>query len=228
MTADLLSPAPTPTTTLAHLATTIPGASRVFARHRLDFCCQGNRPLADACRDRNLDAEAVLAEITAETRKDEAFERWDERPLPELIDHILERYHAAHREEVPRLVAMAQKVEAVHGERSDCPVGLHAHLTGMADELESHMQKEEQILFPLLRAGRGAVAQAPIQVMETEHEDHARNLELTRTLTRNLTPPADACGTWKALYLGLEELEAEIMRHVHLENHVLFPRAVTE
>ncbi len=214
--------------TLAHLATTLPGASRVFARHRLDFCCHGDRPLADACRERDLDPASVLAEIEAERREDETFDRWDERPLPELIDHVLERYHAAHREELPRLVAMAHKVEAVHAERPDRPVGLHAHLVGMADELESHMQKEEQILFPLLRAGRGALAHAPIQVMETEHEDHARNLELTRSLTRDLTPPEDACGTWRALYLGLEELETEVMRHVHLENHVLFPRAVTE
>ncbi|MFG0316492.1 MAG: iron-sulfur cluster repair protein YtfE [Planctomycetota bacterium JB042] len=222
MTVDPTSP------TLAHLATTLPGASRVFARHRLDFCCHGDRPLADACRERDLDPASVRAEIEAERREDETFDRWDERPLAELIDHVLERYHAAHREELPRLVAMAQKVEAVHAERPDRPVGLHAHLVGMADELESHMQKEEQILFPLLRAGRGALAQAPIQVMETEHEDHARNLELTRSLTHDLTPPEDACGTWRALYLGLEELETEIMRHVHLENHVLFPRAVTE
>lgn len=217
-----------PTQTLAGLATTIPGASRVFARHRLDFCCHGNRSVDDACRDRGIEAETLLAEIDAESRDEESFERWDERPLPELIDHILERYHAAHREEIPRLVAMAKKVQAVHGDRPDCPAGLHAHLVGMADELESHMQKEEQILFPLLRAGRGAIAQAPIQMMETEHEDHARNLELTRRLTRDLTPPTDACGTWRALYLGLEELEAEIMRHVHLENHVLFPRAISE
>jgi regulator of cell morphogenesis and NO signaling len=96
----------------------------------------------------------------------------------------------------------------------------------MRDELESHMQKEEHVLFPLILAGRGALAAAPIRVMEREHEDHGRNLERLRELAHDFAPPLDACGTWRALYLGLEELEREIMEHIHLENHVLFPRAL--
>jgi regulator of cell morphogenesis and NO signaling len=211
---------------LAGLATREAGASRVFARYRLDYCCHGGESLEDACARRGLDPQAMLAEIAAEAPRDERFERFDDRPLPEVIDHILARYHAGHREELPRLHAMAEKVEAVHRDKPDCPRGLAAHLELLSKELEEHMQKEEQVLFPMLRAGRGSLASGPIQVLELEHEDHARNLERSRELAHDFVPPADACGTWRALYLGLDEFEREVMRHVHLENHVLFPRAL--
>ena len=96
----------------------------------------------------------------------------------------------------------------------------------MAEALEEHMQKEEQVLFPMIRGGRGRMARMPVQVLEEEHRDHAQNLARMRELAGDFDPPAEACGTWRALYLGLHELEAEIMQHVHLENHVLFPRAL--
>lgn len=94
------------------------------------------------------------------------------------------------------------------------------------EELDLHMQKEEQILFPLIVSGRGAAAGGPIHVMEREHEDVAADLERIRGLTRDYVPPEGACGTWRALYLGLAEFERELMEHVHLENHILFPRAL--
>ena len=144
-----------------------------------------------------------------------------------LIDHILTRFHEDHRAEVPRLLAMARKVEEVHGDKPACPTGLAAHLEHMNEELELHMQKEEEVLFPLLRAGRGRMAQMPIHVMEEEHEEHARNLARMRELAHGFVPPDEACNTWRALYLGLEELERDVMEHVHLENNVLFPRALT-
>jgi len=212
---------------LSQLATMFAGASRVFNRHRLDFCCGGAKSLQDACEAAGIDVSRVMSELRSEMPT-EPHERWDHRPLHELIDHLLANFHEAHRAEVPRLIEMAKKVEAVHGERDDCPRGLHSHLVKIGAEMESHMQKEEQILFPLIRDGRGAMAQAPVQVMEMEHEEHAANLRRTRELTADLTPPADACGTWRALYLGLLEFEAELMRHVHLENYVLFPRAINE
>lgn len=217
-----------PTTTLAHLATAVAGAARVFARHGLDFCCAGARSLDAACQAKGLDPRSVLREIEAQAPRAEDFERWDRRPLPALIDHLLLQYHARHRADLPRLLDMAAKVEAAHAGRTDCPRGLHAHLCEFAEALDGHMQKEEQVLFPLILDGRGALAQMPIQVMEMEHDDHARNLQHTRALTRDLTLPADACATWGALYAGLVELEAELMKHVHLENHVLFPRAIHE
>jgi regulator of cell morphogenesis and NO signaling len=215
-----------PEDTLADLAVTLPGASRVFHRHELDFCCHGRISLEAACAERDLDPAALAREIEREAREDAGFERWDERPLEELIDHILLRFHAPLREELPRLLAMARRVEEVHGKKPSSPKGLGDLFEGMACELESHMQKEEQVLFPLVRAGQGRMARMPIQVMEAEHVDVGKDLARIREITADFTAPEEACGTWRALYLGLEELELELMRHIHLENNVLFPRAL--
>lgn len=211
---------------LAELATTRPGAALVFHRLGLDFCCHGQIGLTEACRARGLDPERVTAELRAAEPEAVAFERWDQRPLPELIEHLLRRYHERHRADLPPLLAMARKVETVHAAKASCPHGLADLLARVADELEQHMRKEEQILFPLLLAGRGRMALPPIQVMEHEHEDHARNLALLREKTGGHRPPPEACNTWRALYLGLSELERELMQHIHLENNVLFPRAL--
>lgn len=212
--------------TVGELASTRAGASRVFHRHGLDFCCGGHVTLEQACSDAGLEVDAIVAEVQAEADAPGRFERWDERPLGDVIDHVLEHFHEAHRREVPRLVEMARKVEAVHAEKATCPRGLTAHLERMAAELEQHMQKEEQVLFPLLKAGRGRMAAMPIGVMEEEHRDHGKNLERLRELTGGYAPPAEACGTWRALYLGLAELERDVMEHIHTENNVLFPRAL--
>lgn len=218
-------PAIAPEQSLAALATSYPAASRVFHRHGLDFCCGGRRTLAEVCAEAGLDAERLAADIAAEAaaRPQRPF---DQVPLPELVQHILDAFHAKHREELPRLVAMAEKVERVHAEKATCPHGLTEHLRLVEQAMEEHMQKEEQILFPMILAGRGRMAGMPIQVMEEEHRDHAANLVRTRQLATEFEPPAEACGTWRALYLGLEELERDLMEHVHLENNVLFPRAL--
>lgn len=215
----------TPNDTLAGLAATRAGASRAFARHNLDFCCHGQVSLAEACAKKGLAVDTLIREVEAEERADESFVRWDERPIPELIEHIVTRFHLPHREELPRLLAMAQRVEQVHREKPACPRGLAALIDQLAAELRLHMRKEEEILFPMLARGHGAAAAGPIQVMEQEHEDAAAVLAKIRELTGDHLPPPEACGTWRALYLGLAEFERELMRHVHLENHVLFPRA---
>ena len=121
---------------------------------------------------------------------------------------------------------MATKIEAVHADKPACPRGLAATLTRIETELEDHMQKEEQVLFPLIRTGRGSQAATPIGVLESEHRDHGRNLERLRELTDGYTIPAEACNTWHALYLGLDQLERDLMQHIHLENNVLFPRSL--
>lgn len=215
-----------PSRRLAELATSFAGASRVFQRHRLDFCCGGQRDLESACLEKGLDPAAVLAEIEAEAKSPGAFERWDERAAGELLDHILSRFHQPHRHELARLLVLARKVERVHGDKPSCPRGLAAHVARMQDELEQHMQKEEQVLFPLIRSGRGSMARLPVQVMEAEHRDHARNLAELDALTSDYTAPAEACTSWRALFLGLYELKQELMLHIHLENNVLFPKAL--
>ena len=220
----------TPDHTLADLSVTRAGASRVFYRHGLDFCCHGQISLREACESEELDVEQLIKELIEEDRgkerADDSFARWDEQSPDALIEHLLTRFHEPHRAEVPRLLAMARKVEEVHGEKPACPRGLANHLAKMGEELELHMQKEEQILFPMIRAGRGRMAAMPVQIMEQEHRDHGENLTLMRDLAHDFDPPEEACGTWRALYLGLAELESELMQHIHLENNVLFPRAL--
>jgi regulator of cell morphogenesis and NO signaling len=213
-------------TTLAELAVTHPAAARIFYQHRLDFCCGGKRPLADACRDRGLDSNAILEEITAADPLQRETTRWDEQPLSALVDHIVRTYHARLRTELPVLIQMARKVEARHGDKAECPRGLGAELSALYDEVIDHLAKEEQIVFPMIASGMRGRGGAPVRAMEAEHEHHREHLVRLRSLTSDLTPPAIACATWRALYLGLQQLEQELMTHIHLENNVLFPRAL--
>ncbi len=218
----------TPQTTLAELAVAHPAASRVFHQNGLDYCCTGRRPLQEACAERGLDAAAILQAIEAETPAAVDHRRWDRAPLPELIDHLVGFYHRRLREELPQLEAMARKVESVHAEKASCPRGIADHVSAIHAAVLDHLAKEEQVLFPMLAAGRGRIAGGPIRVMEGEHDDHAENLRRTRELTTNLVPPPEACTTWRALYGRLDAFEAELMEHIHLENNVLFKRALAE
>jgi regulator of cell morphogenesis and NO signaling len=213
-------------TTLAELAVTHPAAARVFRRYRLDFCCGGRRPLDEACRERQLDATAILATIAEEDPLVPEPRRWDEAPLTALVSHIESVYHARLREQLPALIAMARRVEARHADKASCPRGLASHLEAMHASVLEHLQKEEQILFPLIVAGAAARAGAAVRAMEAEHEHHGENLQVVRQLTDDLVPPPEACTTWRALYLGLHQLEQELMEHIHLENNILFRRAL--
>jgi regulator of cell morphogenesis and NO signaling len=217
----------TTTTTLAELATTHPAASRVFQRYGLDYCCGGRQPLDDVCHAKGLDPGAILHAIAAEETSVN-LPRWDTAPLSDLVHFIVSRYHAALRAEIPALMAMAERVETVHGDKAACPRGLRTLLDAVHVEVLDHLTKEETVLFPLIIAGHGYLTAMPIAAMEAEHEEHGRNLARIRTLTANLTPPADACTTWRALYLRLATFEAELMDHIHLENNVLFPRALRD
>ena len=214
------------TQTLADLAVAHPVASGVFLTHELDFCCHGRRPLAEACLEKGLDPDVVLAEITARETSSPDSVSWAEASLSDLIIHIVDFYHARLRADLPEIVALAKKVEAVHAEKATCPRGLHAHLESVHAAVLDHLDKEEGILFPLIISGRGFHSCGPIAVMEREHEEHGENLALTRRLTGNLTLPPEACTTWQALYVRLASLEAELMEHIHLENNILFQRAL--
>jgi regulator of cell morphogenesis and NO signaling len=212
--------------TLGEMAVQHPAATRVFWRHKLDFCCGGQQSFTEACREAGLDEHAIADEIDREETRGDAPARWDERPLPELIDHIFVRYHEPLRRTLPVLVELARKVESRHADKATCPRGLAALLAEVESSVADHLAKEEQILFPLIKAGRGAQAQMPIRVMYQEHEDHGANLHKIRALTNDLQEPEEACESWRALYASLRELEAELQEHIHLENNVLFPRAL--
>jgi len=216
------------TTKVGHLAAEHPLATRVFARHGIDFCCGGGKPLGDVCAGRGLDLDTVIGEIEVEVeRADEPETRWDEEPLTDLIDHILETYHASLREELPRLESMAAKVLRAHGDKEPEMLSELARVVGgLKAELEAHMLKEEQVLFPMIRAGQGRMAVDPVSVMEYEHEAAAAALRQLRELTDGYQVPEAACNTWRALWHGLADLERATHQHVHLENNILFPRAL--
>lgn len=211
---------------LGQLARRIPGATRLFDAHHLDFCCAGNRTLRTAAQDAGIAAEPIADELQLmEQRTDgDAARDWSLATDTELVDHILARYHAVHREQLPELTRLARRVELVHGERADCPHGLADHLEAMAQELESHMRKEEVVLFPLIARGQGRMAGMPIGVMRLEHDGHGTELRKLEELTRGITTPRDACTTWRALYLGLRTFREDLMAHIHTENNILFER----
>ena len=214
--------------TLGQLATAVPGAARVFHRHGLDYCCGGSKPLSTACAESGLDVATVLEEVQAASTTPAAPLDWGQRPLAALIRHILDRYHAPLKLEIPRLVELARTVERVHEGNPRCPVGLASHLDGMQRAVDEHLMKEELILFPMILEARGRLARMPIQVMLAEHEDHGQALRKTRALTGDLQVPEEACLKWRELYRALGELEQELMDHILLENSVLFPRALEE
>jgi regulator of cell morphogenesis and NO signaling len=139
-----------------------------------------------------------------------------------LIDHVLARYHAVHRAEMPELIRLAQRVEATHAAHPDLPRGLADLLARMAWEMEAHMQKEEQGLFPALRQGSGCMAMA-MHLMRDEHDDHDLRLAELDAVTHGLAPPADARGSWRALYAGTAKFAADLRQHIRIENEVLFP-----
>lgn len=209
--------------TVGEIAATLAGATAVFRRHKIDFCCGGNVSLDEAAGKRGIDPavlEAALAEL-AQTPPDAPTES------EALVDHIVERYHNTHRAELPELVRLARRVEAVHRDHPEAPAGLADALAQATVDLEDHMQKEEQILFPAIRGGFKGPLDGPIMVMRHEHDDHARTIRVLQTLTHSYQPPQDACRSWQALYNGVEKLVTDLTEHIHLENNVLFPRYLT-
>lgn len=216
-------------TSVGNLATEHPLATRVFARHGIDYCCGGGIALTVACEKKGLDAEVVLAEIQKELDGATTTEqRWDEAPLDDIITHLLVTYHRPLDEELPRLMAMAEKVLQVHRDKAPETLPELVSVYGaLKSELEEHMAKEEQILFPMIQRGQGAMADGPISVMEHEHVIAGNALRRLRELTNDYTVPDEACNTWRALWHGLKALEESLHEHIHIENNVLFPRALS-
>lgn len=223
-------------TTVGQLVADRPSRSRLFQKLGIDFCCGGKKPLAEVCASKGLDAQSVLQVLLASETDGPREVDAAAMGLADLCDHIEATHHAYLRHELPRLEMMINKVASVHGDRFPWMREVQAVFCDFQDELTSHMAKEEQILFPIIRAleqgdarspsACGGTIAHPIKVMEEEHEGAGNALEQFRTLTRDYTPPEGACNTFRATLDGLAQLEADMHQHVHKENNVLFPRAL--
>jgi regulator of cell morphogenesis and NO signaling len=142
--------------------------------------------------------------------------------VDELVHYIQERYHQVHRRELPELRALAKRVEEVHAGHPAVPAGLSDLLAQMHAGMESHMQKEEQILFPLMLAGGSPMIVHPIAVMRHEHDSHGEELKALTALTNDMSAPEDACNSWRVLYAGLVKFSEDLTEHIHIENNILF------
>ncbi len=206
--------------TVGEIAAALPGATAVFRRFGLDFCCKGDVALEESARLRGVDVaevEQALSALDGATAPAEPVE------TAELIEHILARYHEVHRRELAELVELARKVEKVHAGHQRAPRGLAELLERTVVELQQHMRKEELILFPAM-AVAAAGLEAPIAMMRHEHDEHGETLRKLEALAGDFVVPADACRSWQALYAGLSKFSDDLMQHIHLENNVLFPR----
>ncbi|HEY8055524.1 MAG TPA: iron-sulfur cluster repair di-iron protein [Terriglobales bacterium] len=223
--------------TVGELAVGAPGAARVFERAGIDFCCGGKKPLREACREQGVDLEEILASLRAseEERAPAPDAHWQREPLPALIAHIVERHHQYVRRETPHIETWLEKCIAAHGSRHPELMRIRHTFMAMAGEMAQHMAKEELILFPAISrmaAGRtdpsGGVASLtqPVRMMLVEHDHAGRDLAEIRKLGGDFMPPPDACNTYRTLYQALGQFEADMKQHVHLENNILFPRAL--
>ncbi len=236
---------------IGNLVARHPATSRVFRRYKLDFCCGGGKTVADACAARGLDAAEVVEELRCVVEhgaggaaEDESTPDWMHEDLAALVRFIVERFHVPLREELERLRQMSHRVVAVHGERSPALwPPLDRVLERVRVGLLDHMDCEESVLFPRVVQLRDLAARAggtaapslsgpqlplarPIESMEADHDRVGDDLRKIRELTSDFTLPSEACNTVRALYDGLENLENEMHQHVHLENEILFPRAL--
>ncbi|MBZ0111326.1 MAG: iron-sulfur cluster repair di-iron protein [Thermoanaerobaculia bacterium] len=209
---------------VGQVAAHYPMATRVFARHGIDFCCGGGKALREVCEKRDLSTTQILEEIDQVLSSDPGeTETWNEAPVVDLVRHIIESYHQPLREELPRLESMVRKVVRVHRDRN--PERLDALLKTflrLEAELQEHMTEEEDVLFPeIILHGE---ASSPTEPFVDDHRVVGEALAELRRLTDDYVVPEGACNTWRALWFGLAELEQSLHQHIHLENNILFAR----
>jgi regulator of cell morphogenesis and NO signaling len=215
--------------TVGDIATTLPGATAVFRKFKIDFCCNGDLTLDEAANRRNVDLAELEGKLSALSTESTTDAEPAAMESSELIDYIRTSYYEVHRFVLPELIKLSRKVEAVHRDNPKVPAGLADVLQKLGGELELHMSKEEATLFPTMReAGKNDLAIA-IGDLRHEHDNQGAALRQMESLTDDFTLPEGACRSWQALYVGVAQLAEDLMEHIHLENNVLFPRfAATE
>jgi regulator of cell morphogenesis and NO signaling len=231
---------PTVTETVREIALSQPSSIRVFEEFGIDYCCGGRKPLAVACTEQDVEIAAVLTALAAAASEPTPeVTDWNKSSLQALSEHIVSQHHAYVKNELPRLDTLAKKVIAKHGShRAELPE-IQSALQKLDEEMTQHMAKEELVLFPYIAKLERALPDGsarpqscfgtvsnPIAMMMQEHEGAGELLAEIRQLSSNFAPPEDACPTYHALYAGLKEFEQDLHQHIHLENNILFPRAI--
>jgi len=228
--------------TVRELAVEMPAATRVFEKLGIDYCCGGSRTLEQACQAAQVPLDEVVdslevADLTA--RAGQPGRDWQTEPLSELIEHIKNTHHKYVREETARLKPLFDKVCSVHGQNHPELVSLRTTFAALAQELATHMMKEEMVLFPYIVRLEEAVIEKvpavpppfgsvrnPVAMMMHEHDDAGNALREMRQASNGYQAPSDACVSFQTLYQALTDFEADLHTHIHLENNILFPRAV--
>ncbi len=220
----------------------MPGSAKVFEQLGIDYCCGGTKRLDEACRAAGLEVETVtrILELAGNTAQPEGETMdWSGQPLAKLMNHIVEKHHTFCRQEVARIEPLLEKVIQAHGTAHPELPRIKALFSGLSQELLMHLVKEEQTLFPYISrmedcATRGVpfprppfgTVQNPVRMMVLEHDNAGAALHEIRGISGNYQPPPDACNSYRALYEALQCFESDMHQHVHLENNLLFPRAV--
>jgi regulator of cell morphogenesis and NO signaling len=230
----------TGTSKVGEIAAANPRAKKVLEDAGVDYCCGGGKTLDDACMHSNVSPEEILKRLQLNTKQagpDEA--NWASASLSELTKHIQEKHHRYVRNVIPRVSALLGRVKGKHGQNHPEIAAIEELFLNLGHDMYSHMQKEEQILFPYIEAlervaeGKGALeppffqtVRNPVQMMMQEHDSAGEALHAMRKLSCGYQTPADGCESYCELYRSLEEFEGDMHTHVHLENNILFPRAV--
>lgn len=202
---------------------------KIFHKYGIDFCCGGKRLLSEVCEEKGIELSAIANDFTALEETPSSQKDWNTETLENLINHIVDTHHQYLRDDVPRLLHLTQKVASRHGERDAHLYKVLEIFVSMANELLAHIEKEEQILFPMIieMEKTGDISPQilmPILAMEAEHEEVGKALEELDRLTGNYAIKPNMCASYQALYVGLEQLEEDLKLHIHKENNILFPR----
>jgi regulator of cell morphogenesis and NO signaling len=231
------------TKTIREFALEFPASVQVFEKLGIDYCCGGQKPLGEACSAAGLKLENVAAALS--TLKDQQESRtesgtdWTREPLEDLIAHITGKHHVYVKQQIPAIRSLLEKVTAKHGANHPELATVDDTFSALADELTMHLMKEEQVLFPYIARAEESSMQHepappscfgsignPIRMMLSEHDSAGGALRKMRQATSGYTAPEDACASFRALYALLQEFEADLHQHIHLENNILFPRAM--
>jgi regulator of cell morphogenesis and NO signaling len=222
--------------TIGEMAAADQRAIQVFEKYGIDFCCGGQKTFGEACAEKGLDTGQVLQELEeaaqAASGPGEHYDQWE---LDFLADYIVNQYHTYTKSMLLRVRDFAAKVAEVHGDRHPETRLIAQQWSELSQEMTAHLQKEETLLFPYIKQlVKGEKKSQPVAgstqqliwEMEAEHEAVGESLAEIEALSHGFTPPQDACNTYRALYGYLREFDENTKKHVHLENNILFPRAV--